>query len=85
MRMGANTLDMRGQRVEEGMDAADKFFDDALMRGHDLVFLLHGHGTGALKDALRSWLKSHPRVRDAAPANAEQGGDAFTIVSLRPM
>jgi DNA mismatch repair protein MutS2 len=84
VRVVGNTLDLRGQRVEEAMDASDKFFDDAQMRRYDVVFLLHGHGTGALKEALRSWLRSHPRVRDASPANADQGGDAFTVVALRP-
>jgi DNA mismatch repair protein MutS2 len=82
VRLPTNTLDMRGMRVDEGYDAADKFFDTAVLRGHSTVFLLHGHGSGALKDGLRSWLNSSSYVADWTPANAEQGGDAFTIVEL---
>jgi DNA mismatch repair protein MutS2 len=82
VRVGANTLDMRGMRVEEGQEEAEKFFDKAVRSGWDRVFLLHGHGTGALKDGLRHWLRSSAYVTDWAPASEEQGGDAFTVVVL---
>ena len=83
VRFTGNTLDLRGKRVEEGHDAADLFFDRMIGTNHQVVFLLHGHGTGALKDALRAWLGTHPQVRDWTPANPDQGGDAFTAVLLR--
>lgn len=83
LRVEANTLDLRGHRVEEAMDRVDHFFSEARAKGHDVVFLLHGHGTGALKEALRKDLHAHPAVLDLAPADADQGGDAFTAVSLR--
>ena len=73
---------MRGMRVDEGQDAAERFFDRSLRSGYDQVFLLHGHGTGALKDGLRSWLRTCAYVSDFAPAHEEQGGDAFTVVVL---
>lgn len=82
VRLPGNTLDMRGMRVEEGQEAAESFFDKAVLSGWERVFLLHGHGTGALKDGLRHWLRSSAYVSDWAPANEEQGGDAFTIVVL---
>jgi len=82
VRLPTNTLDMRGMRVDEGFDAADKFFDTAVLKGFATVFLLHGHGSGALKDGVRGWLRSSSYVSDWAPANVEQGGDAFTIVEL---
>jgi DNA mismatch repair protein MutS2 len=82
VRIGSNTLDMRGMRVEEGMTAAEAFFDKAMLTGHDAVFLLHGHGTGALKQALRGWLRSSVYVASFEPACEEQGGDAFTMVNL---
>jgi DNA mismatch repair protein MutS2 len=82
VRLPNNTLDMRGMRVDEGQEAAERFFDKAVQSGWDRVFLLHGHGTGALKDGLRHWLRSSAYVADWAPANEEQGGDAFTIVAL---
>jgi DNA mismatch repair protein MutS2 len=82
VRLPTNTLDMRGMRVDEAFEAADKFFDSALLQGHSAVFLLHGHGSGALKDGLRGWLTSSRYVAGWTPANAEQGGDAYTIVEL---
>ncbi len=83
LRIQGNTLDLRGQRVEEAFDAVDLFIDRLIVRGQRVGFLLHGHGTGALKDALRQWLGSHPRVWDWAPANADQGGDAYTVIGSR--
>ncbi|MEM6926755.1 MAG: Smr/MutS family protein [Myxococcota bacterium] len=82
VRVPGNTLDMRGMRVDEGQDAAEQFFDKAMRGGWDSVFLLHGHGTGALKDGLRRWLRSSGYVRAWRPASEDQGGDAFTIVQL---
>ncbi len=82
VRLPSNTLDMRGMRVDEGFDAADKFFDVAVLKGFTAVFLLHGHGSGALKDGVRGWLRSSSYVSDWAPANNDQGGDAFTVVEL---
>jgi len=82
-RHGANTLDLRGKRVDEAIAEVATFFDRMTMRGQDTVFLLHGHGTGALKEALRSDLRTNAYVRDWAPASEEQGGDAFTVCVLQ--
>lgn len=77
-----NTLDLRGQRVDEALAACDRFFDQMTLREIDRVFLLHGHGTGVLKNALRAELKLSRYVRRVAAAAEEDGGDAFTVVEL---
>ena len=77
-----NTLDLRGQRVDEAFAACDRFFDQMTLREIDRVFLLHGHGTGALKNALRAELKLNRYVKRVAAAAEEDGGDAFTVVEL---
>ena len=82
VRLPGNTLDLRGQRVDEAMASVEKFVDQAALRGFDAVFLLHGHGTGALKSALRTWLPQAPGVKQHTPATAEQGGDAYTVVEI---
>lgn len=82
LRVPANTLDMRGMRVDEGIEKIEHFLDRCLMTHHDYAFLLHGHGTGALKQAIRQWLPSSPHVHRWAAANEDQGGDAFTVVAL---
>ena len=43
----------------------------------------HGHGTGALKQAVREALRTHTTVDRFMPANADQGGDAYTVVAVR--
>lgn len=80
--MGHNTLDLRGFRVDDAFPAIEQFFDANLNRTH-VVFLLHGHGTGALKVAVRQWLPGCRYVKDFRPANAEEGGDALTVVRFR--
>lgn len=83
VRHGGNTLDLRGRRFEESTDLAEAFFDRAVLGGQEEVFLLHGHGTGALKSGLRGWLGGCRYVARWSPASEEQGGDAFTVVRLR--
>ena len=82
LRIPGNTLDLRGMRVDEGLDAADLFLDRALRAGHDTVFLLHGHGTGVMKKAVRGWARQHTGIASWAPANSDQGGDAFTVCAI---
>jgi DNA mismatch repair protein MutS2 len=77
-----NTCDLRGLRVDDGLALTATFLDRALNEGMDVVFLLHGHGTGALRDAVRKELTSSPYVARFAPAPPEQGGDGVTIVWL---
>ncbi|MFT7520126.1 MAG: DNA mismatch repair protein MutS2 [Kiritimatiellia bacterium] len=82
LRMAGNTVDLRGQRVEEAFASVEAFVDKAMMEGRDNIFILHGHGTGALKAAIRQWLPDCPGIRVWSPANEEQGGDAFTVAEL---
>jgi DNA mismatch repair protein MutS2 len=82
VRLPANTLDLRGQRVEDAFELVSKFLADARAHDWDAVFLLHGHGTGALKDALRRALHRMDGVAKFAPAGADQGGDAYTVVGI---
>lgn len=82
MRVESNTLDLRGARVEEALDQVDAFIDKMLNSGERSAFVLHGHGTGALKQAVREHLRASLHVSDSAPANPDDGGDAFTVFWL---
>lgn len=75
-------LDLRGRRVEESLLEVDHFVDELLRRQETGGFVLHGHGTGALKDAVRTHLRAHECVVDARPAERDEGGDAFTVFWL---
>jgi DNA mismatch repair protein MutS2 len=77
-----NTCDLRGLRVDDGVAMATTFLDRALNGGSDVVFLLHGHGTGALRDALRKELARSPYVARFTGAEPDQGGEGVTVVWL---
>ena len=82
LRMDFNTLDLRGTRVDEGIDQLGEFLDRMTLEGRAVAFVLHGHGTGALKKAVRQWLPKSGYVRAWRPCDPGEGGDAFTIVGL---
>ena len=76
-------VDCRGMRYDDAERETDYFLDRMLRQGASSAFVLHGHGTGALKTGLRRFLKSDARVKSAKPAAHDDGGDAFTRVELR--
>ncbi len=82
IRTSDNTLDLRGERVDEALALVDRFLDEAALGGDAVVFILHGFGTGVLRKAVRAHLKQSPYPRRSRPASPEQGGDAFTAVAL---
>ncbi len=81
-RTPGTTLDVRGQRVEEALAAVDRWLDESLLLNHDAVFIVHGHGTGVLRAALRTHLKTHPAAKRARPGEPSEGGDGVTVVLL---
>jgi DNA mismatch repair protein MutS2 len=77
-----SSLDLRGARVEEATDALERYIDQAATAEAGRVTIIHGHGSGALRDAVREFLTSHPLVREWRPGERGEGGDGATIVSL---
>ena len=75
-------LDVRGMRVEEALFRVEDFLDKAVRDGMSSVRIVHGRGTGALRQAVRELLSSHPLARSHAPEAPERGGDGATTVSL---
>jgi len=82
MRTSDNTCNLRGMRVEEALEALDRHLDRCLSSGEPAGFALHGHGTGALKQAVREHLALSSHVARFRPAEQGEGGDAFTIFWL---
>lgn len=78
----ASSLDLRGARVEEALEALDRYLEDASLAGMPSVTVIHGLGTGALRDAVRMAAGAHPLVRDLRPGERGEGGDGATIVRL---
>lgn len=83
VRTSSNTLDLRGERVDEALGKVDAFLDRLLNVGEPSGFVLHGHGTGALKLAVRAHLQASSYIEQSQAADPDSGGDAFTIFWLR--
>ncbi|HEU0026559.1 MAG TPA: endonuclease MutS2 [Ktedonobacterales bacterium] len=75
-------LDLRGWRVEDALEEVESYLNDAAMSGMATVRLLHGKGTGALRQAIREQLRHHPLVKKFASAEPRDGGDGITVVTL---
>jgi DNA mismatch repair protein MutS2 len=77
-----NTCDLRGLRVDDGVGMAMTFLDRAIGSAQAVVFLVHGHGTGALREAVRGELSRSRYVARFRAATPDQGGDGVTVVWL---
>ncbi|MFI3299395.1 MAG: Smr/MutS family protein [Rikenellaceae bacterium] len=75
-------LDVRGLRVDEAMERVQSFVDDAIVLGSRRVTILHGKGTGALKEEIRRYLRSEPAVSRAYDEHVELGGAGITVVEF---
>lgn len=78
-----STLDIRGQRVDEAVGHVDRFLDESLLAGRDTAFLVHGHGTGALRQAIRSHLGGHNAIETFRAGEPSEGGDGVTVAFLK--
>jgi len=76
------SLDLRGARVEEALEALERYLEDASLAGMATVTIIHGLGTGALRDAVRAAAATHPLTGQVRPGGRGEGGDGATIVSL---
>jgi len=76
------TVDLHGMRVRTAIPAMDSHMRLCHSAGMHVAHIIHGHGTGALRDAIHEALDSHPLVARHYPAAYGQGGDGVTIVEL---
>ena len=77
------SLDLRGERYEEAMIRLNNFIDSALLAGHGQVTIIHGHGTGVLRQGVQKALKNHPRVDSFEFAPYNMGGNGATIAKFK--
>lgn len=75
-------IDVRGMRVDEALQAVTYFIDDALQFSAGRVRILHGTGTGALREAIRDYLSTIAGVRNYADEDVRFGGAGITVVEL---
>ena len=82
-RKASTELDIRGYAADDGVYAVDSFIDDAVMSGVGVVTIIHGKGTGILKNAIRAHLKHHPSVKSSRKGLYGEGEDGVTVVELK--
>ena len=75
-------LDVRGMRGDEALDTVMHFIDDAILIGLSRVRILHGTGTGALRQLIRQYLATVPNVKKAKDEHVQFGGAGITVVDL---
>lgn len=78
----SQTLDLRGFRVEEALDEVESYLDKASLVNLSPVYIIHGHGTGALKQAVRDFLQTSPYVAKFRPGEDSEGGDGVSVVDI---
>jgi DNA mismatch repair protein MutS2 len=75
-------IDIRGMQVDEALDAVDKFLNDALLGGLWEVHIIHGVGTGALRNSVVPFLREHPLVEATLPGGPNQKNPGMTTATI---
>jgi DNA mismatch repair protein MutS2 len=75
-------LDLRGQTVDEGIEELERHLDAAYLAGMPFVRVIHGKGTGRLREAIRQALQGNPYVASFEPGKTGEGGDGVTVIHL---
>ncbi|MED3653472.1 endonuclease MutS2 [Heyndrickxia sporothermodurans] len=76
-------LDLRGERYENALLKVEKYIDDALLAGYPRVSIIHGKGTGALRQGVQEYLKHHRSVKRIRLGDAGEGGSGITVVEFK--
>ena len=77
-----NTLDLRGQRVDAALANLERFLDDSVVNGVSPLMVIHGHGTGAVKSAVRQFLNDSSYADSYRSGEIYEGGDGVTMVTI---
>ena len=75
-------VDVRGERVTDALEIVMRFLDDAIMLGVPSVRILHGKGTGALREEIQKYVRTVPGVSSAADEHIQFGGSGVTVVTF---
>jgi DNA mismatch repair protein MutS2 len=76
-------LDLRGQRADDALEALERYLDSAYLAGLPFVRIIHGKGTGKLRQEVRQALQNHPHVAQFEAGGDKEGGDGVTVAKLR--
>jgi len=76
-------LDLRGVRYEEAMLMLDQYFDQVMLANYDTVTIIHGHGTGAIRNGVQKYLRGKPFIAEFRFGGEAEGGMGATVVTLK--
>ncbi|WP_347862620.1 endonuclease MutS2 [Salimicrobium sp. PL1-032A] len=76
-------LDLRGERYEDALHRLEKYLDDALLAGYPQVSIIHGKGTGALRQGVQALAKRHSKIAAARAGGMKEGGSGVTVLELK--
>ena len=79
----SRSIDLRGQTLDEAIYNVDKYLDDAFLAGLESVLIIHGKGTGALREGIQSYLKKHHYVKSIRLGDYNEGGSGVTVVEMK--
>lgn len=77
------TLDLRGKRYEEAKDLLDKYIDDLLISGIRQANIIHGYGTGVIRELVQSYVKNNKNIASHRYGGENEGGFGVTIITLK--
>jgi DNA mismatch repair protein MutS2 len=76
------SLDLRGKRADEVEVLLDGYLNEATLANFSEVQIIHGIGTGTVRQIVRAFLDGHPLVKSFRTGNKKEGGDGVTLASL---
>mgnify|MGYP003292048152 CR=1 FL=1 len=77
------TLDLRGKRYEEASDLLDKYIDDLLLVGMKQATIIHGYGTGVIRELVQSFVKKNKNIESHRYGGENEGGFGVTVITLK--